>query len=992
MTNFQEIYSPERGNQISSSSLIPTSPITSRFVSPWDTAGWYTVTCNFKAGAKIYSNAPVHINTIDEEFLGVDYIQTFDSKQDNFIDHPGLDFYVELDTHVYVALDEDCKPDWLKDWKDTNKSFVSTDKIKYLVYSKEYKCGDLVHVPGFESDHHHYFVLVKPLSNSEETKSLPLIKPLKSKLDKFVERPYTHYIKEVFNDKSDAIFAHDYIPYGCARVVEDTKDKRNKYLLLEATDKSDIASVTKGIGQNLIYPFIFQCKVKLSQNSSLSLVMDKEKNPKAPMVTFGSDGKIYTNTNKEDIGTFDFKQETLVKLKVNPEKKTYEIWINHVKEKDNIPFDFDSIDTFMIYLQDTSDEGFAEIDNIELFDDTEIYLVEEKFEEDKLSNWTSSQDLKVEDYPFKEDRSLVLEGLDDSNYSVHQFNPVDKLVSIETKVKVKDNKFSLAPQIFDKDGKSILKVALYKNNLYASNGDKWLRIYEGLTPWMYYPCNNWFNIKVTIDIEKQSYDLFVDGAKRASDFAFENKVNNVAQVGFSVQKDSRLYINRIRVYDCADFSRGVLAKTKIFDVKAPPYNAIGDGITLETKKIQKAIDDAAYTGGTVYIHSGTFFTGNLELKTDMTLFIDKSATILGTQDHSHYKLRSPGISLCAVRQLGRGLIYGENISNVQVTGGGMLDGNGTYRYKMNDPLHNREEDARPDIIYITYSKDLTIENLNMKSSPFWTVVPLSSHNIVIRNLNLDCMNTPNRDGIDPVDCYNITLYNCNIMAGDDGLCFKTSDNIGCYNIDAYDMMIQSLASGIKFGTDTYYSLKDAHFRDCAIKNVNRCGVSLETVDGAEVDNVLFERLDMTDVGAPIYVTIGKRNRLPRGNQPVRWSSMKNVTFKDIRFEEPYPFSYEQEIRENMVIGQGPDQLIENLKFINFDLKLPGGVTKMPDPPVTIDDKYPEYDRHGLSSGYAFTIKYAKNIEFENLKVKLDAPDIRPEVAYFDFSGSLKNKE
>jgi hypothetical protein len=303
---------------------------------------------------------------------------------------------------------------------------------------------------------------------------------------------------------------------------------------------------------------------------------------------------------------------------------------------------------------------------------------------------------------------------------------------------------------------------------------------------------------------------------------------------------------------------------------------------------------------------------------------------------------------------------------------------------MNDPLHNREADARPDIVYITYSNDITIENVDMKSSAFWTVVPLSSGNITMRNLNLDCMNTPNRDGIDPVDCHDMTISNCNIMAGDDGLCFKTSDKIGCYNIDAYDLMIQSLASGIKFGTDTYYCLKNARIRDCAIKNVNRCGVSLETVDGAAVEDVIFERLDMTDVGAPLYITTGARNRLPRGNQPIRRSYIKDVTFKDIRFEQPYPFSFTKEIRENMVIGQSKDNLIENVNFINFDLKLPGGMRTIPKPPVVIDDKYPEYDRHGLSSGYAFTIKYAKNITFKNLKVTLDNKDVRDEIAYFDY--------
>ncbi|HQM96431.1 MAG TPA: hypothetical protein PK705_05450, partial [Clostridia bacterium] len=97
-----------------------------------------------------------------------------------------------------------------------------------------------------------------------------------------------------------------------------------------------------------------------------------------------------------------------------------------------------------------------------------------------------------------------------------------------------------------------------------------------------------------------------------------------------------------------------------------------------------------------------------------------------------------------------------------------------------------------------------------------------------------------------------------------------------------------------------------------------------------------------------------------------------------------PFSFTREIRENMVIGQSKDQLIENVHFENFDLKLPGGMKSKPKPPVVINDKYPEYDRHGLSSGHAFTIKYAKNITFKNIKITLEKKDAREETAYFDY--------
>jgi hypothetical protein len=199
------------------------------------------------------------------------------------------------------------------------------------------------------------------------------------------------------------------------------------------------------------------------------------------------------------------------------------------------------------------------------------------------------------------------------------------------------------------------------------------------------------------------------------------------------------------------------------------------------------------------------------------------------------------------------------------------------------------------------------------------------------------------------------------------------------------MMIQSLASGIKFGTDTYYCLKDAYIRGCTVKNVNRCGISLETVDGAVVENVTFERIDMTDVGAPVYVTVGDRNRLPRKEGiPERFGYIKGVTFRDLRFEKPYPFSYTKAIRENMVIGQNENQRIEDVVFENCHFELPGGAVEQPGCPKTIDKRYPEYDRHGLSAGSKFTIRYAKNVTIKNSDITLANPDVRPDVAYFDY--------
>ena len=582
-------------------------------------------------------------------------------------------------------------------------------------------------------------------------------------------------------------------------------------------------------------------------------------------------------------------------------------------------------------------------------------------------------------FPFDNDKSLRVsgKGCACARYALPKRSGK---VCIRMKVKTSDSSISTLPEVLDERGGTMLRVVMFKNNLYATDGGRLKRLFGHKTPWMYYPCDNIYYIKLDIDTENGLYSLWVDGALRLENAKLTKHGGDmVSSLLFAT--GGECYINSVSAAEGFDFCSRDKGKYKLFNVR--DFGAKGDGRTLDTKAIEKAVIAAAKVkNGAVYLDRGTFLSGTVRLLSGVTLWVERGAVLKGTQNHKHYPLVTPGNSLCAARQLGRGLVYAENAENIRVTGGGMLDGSGLYRFKMNDPLNNRNADARPDIIYITYSKNVRVDNINLRSSGFWSLVPLSCENVTIEHVDLDCMNTPNRDGIDPVDCKNITVRHCRIMAGDDGLCFKSSDVFGCENIECDDIMIQSLASGIKFGTDTYYSLKHAVFRNCVIKNVNRCGVSLETVDGAEVNDVLFENIYMSDVGAPVYVTVGARNRLPRNKPPVRRSFIDGVIFRRIRFEHPYPFSFEQEIRECMVIGQSEQQKIKNITFEKCRFALPGGVVKMPDPPHPINDKYPEYDRHGLSSGYAFTFMYTENARVKDCEITLDKPDVRPESAVF----------
>ena len=950
--------------------FVPAKPLTSRFVAPWDTSGWYYVCPNMAVGSKIYSNCGATIASIDEKYVGADYVVTFNSNADGFDDKQELDFFAERDITVYAAFDKAGIPEYASEWTATGDEMTSSDGVCYAIFAKDYAEGAHVHVPGFKGESNHFSVFMLPKEYEAGKTPVPAAVISDVLPEAYEKRTYKNYITDVFNGEA---LSSEYYTEGKVALVARDDEPRDKYVHLPAG-----ASLTRDFDGSDRVSVSAKIEVRDEGVASLTLYGEKEE----VLALSFSDACVAWDISEEDVDLRDCGEEANIRILYNGEAGEAELFVN-CRKAAVIPCGKGKLASVSFACP----IGEAKVDNLVVSDFTELYVADDDFEGVASRFMARSQNAVVETvaYPFADSKALKVCANDENGAAMsYAFAPVSGVCTVESLVLANSDEFCMAPMLTDKNGTPAMRVALYKNNLYASNGDEFVRIFGGLCEFHYFPCQNHMNIKVSVDTEKGTYDLMVDGAYRAKGFKLMNPVSEVCNAVYTAEK-AGLTLMRIRVYDDVDFSRGMIPNAPVFDVTKAPYNAVGDGVTLETEIIQKAIDDAAFTGGTVLLPRGTFFTGELFLKSDMTLWVDRDATILGTHDHSKYPLMEPGTSLCAVRQLGRGLVYGENVHNVRVTGGGMLDGNGTYRFKMNDPISERRPvDCRPDLCYITYSKDITIENLNFKSPGFWTVVPLSSRNIVMHHLNLDCLNTPNRDGIDPVDCHDMTIYSCNIMAGDDGLCFKSSDPYGCENIDVYDMMIQSLASGIKFGTDTYYSLKNTHVRDCFVKNVNRCGVSLESVDGAVVENVSFSRISMTDVGAPVYITVGDRKRCPRGGMPARLGRMNGVLFEKLRFEHAYPFSYTKNIREVMAVGQYPNARIENVKFKDCYFVLPGGYTEIPGEPRVIDNRYPEYDRHGESAGYAFTVKYAKNFKVENCKIELENPDVRPESAYFEY--------
>ncbi len=765
----------------------------------------------------------------------------------------------------------------------------------------------------------------------------------------------------------------------------------NRYLTLQPNGSS--AWLEREIPGNPDDQIVLEFQLRSSMpDREMRAVLADTEGGEILTLLFDRDGHLRSSDGDgwQDLGAYMPDTWYSFKLIVDLKNGGYEIWLDHLRAAENLKTGTTGAAAALSFgvLEEL---GSLSIDTLRIYDNSERYLFTEEFDEgDNIPDgWTFSgtDQGAIADVPFASDKSLSFTADGSAAKAIRELPAVAGLFTFKVKIRVTGIGFAAMPMLTDSENRVAAGVAFYHNSLFAVNGDNWVKVMDGASPYAYYPADNWYEIRLVVNTDTRRYDLYVDGALRMTDLSFAEEVSEVSRVSFTLGTDNTAYIDSLAIYEGSSLSGGLIDWDNVIDVKDEAYGAKGDGVTDDTEAIQHALDDAAFTGKTVLLADGVFLASTLQVRSDTTLFIAPTARILGVMAKNHYPLIESCEGLINYRQIGRGLILTENATNVRIEGGGTIDGNGFYGYRVNDPATNRRlQDARPCVILSILSENVTIQNVNLVNSAFWTLVPMESRNVTIRNVNVNSMNTPNRDGIDPCDVINLTIENCNILAGDDGLCFKSSSLFGCANIEVRNLTIQSRSNGIKFGSDTYGSLKNLSVSDITMKNVVKAGITMQSADGAEIENLLFERVTMCEVDDPIFFSVGNRGRQPVDNPGMRIGYIRDVVFRDISFVNAMmpPHSYDADVHEVLLIGLDEEHKIENVLFENVYLEMPGGYTTIPDFPNGVGSGYPEhYSAGGRSNAWAYCIKYADNIQFVNCQNVLIEEDARPEIAYYE---------
>jgi len=420
----------------------------------------------------------------------------------------------------------------------------------------------------------------------------------------------------------------------------------------------------------------------------------------------------------------------------------------------------------------------------------------------------------------------------------------------------------------------------------------------------------------------------------------------------------------------------LFAAKPVYDVRK--FCAVGDGKTNDREAIQRAIDRCAGSGGTVLMRNGVFLTGELKLGSDMTLSIDSSATIIGIMsdseaDYPHHMIETVYPNRMK-EDCQRRLIYGNRLRNVTVTGGGIIDGQGDYTPWMHVKEIGTEKD-RPSIFAFVGCHNVEVSNLSLQKPACWTQVYIESDSVTIRGLKVNTGRlTPNRDGIDIVDCHKVLIEDCSIQSEDDGICFKSGSEYGCKDVVVRRCRIDKLnvpaGNCFKLGTDGLGSFVNFDVSDLTLKNAaQNTGLCIESMDGALIDNLNFRNCDITNCGQAVFVMLADRKRTVPGRQK-RIGAVSNISFKNItasNFTHQYP---------SIITGMKGHN-VQNVSFEDCHFVMKGGVRETNQTVMEYDGKYPEGSYFGNTGAYAFFLRHVDSVSFVNCKIASEQPDARP---------------
>jgi polygalacturonase len=421
-------------------------------------------------------------------------------------------------------------------------------------------------------------------------------------------------------------------------------------------------------------------------------------------------------------------------------------------------------------------------------------------------------------------------------------------------------------------------------------------------------------------------------------------------------------------------------KAITFDVTA--FGAVGDGTTLNRKAIQAAVNACAQKGGTVYFPPGRYLTGSIVLASNVELYIQRGAIILGSTDIKDYQEFLPQLKSYNDAFLRHSMFYAEGKENISVRGEGTIDGQGGS-FKVTTKVKPDRYMNRPFVIRFVQCKNVRIENITLQNSAMWMQQYLACEDVFIRGIKVFNHANKNNDMMDIDGCKNVVIADCIGDTDDDGITLKSTSPYRTENVTITNCIVSSHCNAIKTGTES-----TGGFRNISISNVivkpssadsvitgqrnGISGITLATVDGGILDGITISNIRIDGPQVPLFMRLGNRGRKHTESAPTpKVGVFRNVNISDVLATNVGSMGCS--------ISGLPEYYAEGISLSDINIQFAGGGTnadatkEMPEN----EDHYPEATDWGMLPAYGLYIRHVKGISLNNIELKYGGNDVRP---------------
>ena len=444
------------------------------------------------------------------------------------------------------------------------------------------------------------------------------------------------------------------------------------------------------------------------------------------------------------------------------------------------------------------------------------------------------------------------------------------------------------------------------------------------------------------------------------------------------------------------------------------FGAAGDGTTLDTAAIQRAIEAAAAVGGRVIVPGGrSYLVGTLELKGGIDFHLADDATLRASTRPEDY---AGGAAVVAAVQLARGRVAGvepapaeraatvlsaRDAQGLTLSGTGRIDGRAREFMNHYDEIDEwwRPGPFRPNLAVLIGCRDLEVRDVTFHQAPIRTLHLVGCDRVLVDGVKIrNQLNAPNCDGIDPDHSRDVEIRNCDIVCGDDAIVVKAArafiDHGETSNIHVHDCVIETQDSGLKVGTETTRPIHHVRFERCTIRSSCR-GLNIQLRDEADVHDILFRDITFK----------------ARYHSDPWWGRGEAISFTALPRAAGAPLGQIRNVRVENVTGLAENSVrisgckesrirdvsLDNVAVtLNRETKYRGGLWD--NRPTT--SAYPRIEEHGNPGIH---VRYADDVTLRRCRIAwganrpeyfthaLEAHDVT-ELSYPDFTGESAHPE